>query len=296
MIRRLLMAAALLASTASLAPAQTRVTFIMRNGQRIAGDLTYKGGADYTLNGKDYPAGDIAVIAYVPNDPTPQEVSQIPTVDNNPSELERHVFVMRDGTVVFGKIYKFSPDGNILTFDQREGGRHDVAAGNLARIYVNPAAARVVYAPILAALGNQSNGQGQAGTGGNRNGRRGSTTGGSADFGGQIRVPGNTQWMPSGVNVHAGDTLRFSVTGQVNAPDNNGNRNGGQGRTINRSRSLPLSNAPAGALIGRIENSRPFLISNQASMQMPADGQLYLGINDSSVVGNTGDYYVTVGR
>jgi hypothetical protein len=29
---------------------------------------------------------------------------------------------------------------------------------------------------------------------------------------------------------------------------------------------------------------------------MPADGQLYLGINDSSVAGNTGDYYVTVSR
>jgi hypothetical protein len=259
--------------------------------------MTYKGGSDYTLNGKDYPSSDVAVIAYIPNDPTPQEVNQVPTVDNNPSELERHVFAMRDGTLVFGKIYKFSPDGNILTFDQREGGRHDVAASNLARVYVNPAAARVVYAPILAALGNQSNGQGQPGTRGNRNGRRGAATGGSADFGGQIRVPGNTQWMPSGVNVHAGDMLRFSVTGQVNAPGNNDNRNNGrQGRATNRQRSLPVGNAPAGALIGRVENSQPFLISNQSSVRMPADGQLYLGINDSSVAGNTGDYYVTVSR
>ena len=39
--------------------------------------------------------------------PTPLEVSRVPTVDNNPSELERHVFVMRDGTMVFGKVYKF---------------------------------------------------------------------------------------------------------------------------------------------------------------------------------------------
>jgi hypothetical protein len=292
MIRRLLIAIVLLAGTASLAAAQTRVTFLLRNGQRIVGDMTYKGGSAYTLNGKDYPSGDVAVIAYIPNDPTPQEVSQIPTVDNNPSELERHVFAMRDGTLVFGKIYKFSPDGNIVTFDQREGGRHDVAASNLARIYVNPAAARVIYAPILAALGSQSNGQAQNGTRGNRNGRRGVATGGSPDFGGQIRVPGNTQWMPSGVNVHAGDTLRFNVTGQVNAP---GNRNNGQGRAINRQRSLPLGNAPAGALIGRVENSRPFLISDQA-VQMPADGQLYFGINDNSVAGNTGDYYVTISR
>ena len=92
----------------------------------------------------------MAVIAFVPNDPTPQEVSRVPTVDNNPSELERHVFVTRDGSMVWGKLYKFSPDGNIITFDQREGGRHDVAASNMARIYINPGAARAVYGPILA--------------------------------------------------------------------------------------------------------------------------------------------------
>ena len=94
----------------------------------------------------------MAVIAFIPNDPTPTEVSRVPTVDNNPSELERHVFVTRDGSMVWGKLYKFSPDGNIITFDQREGGRHDVAASNMSRIYINPAAARVVYAPILQAL------------------------------------------------------------------------------------------------------------------------------------------------
>ena len=119
MFRRLLIAAVLLAGSAGIVSAQTRVTFLMRNGQRIVGDLTYKGGADYTLNGQDINANDVAVIAFVPNDPTPQEVSQIPTVDNNSNELERHVFVMRDGSMVFGKVYKFSPDGNIVTFDDR---------------------------------------------------------------------------------------------------------------------------------------------------------------------------------
>jgi hypothetical protein len=285
MIRRLLFAIVLLAATASLAPAQTRVTFLLRNGQRISGNMTYKGGSDYTLDGKDYPSDDVAVIAYVPTDPTPQEVNSIPTVDNNPSEHERHVFAMRDGTLIFGKIYKFSPDGNIVTFDQREGGRHDVAAANLARIYVNPAAARVLYAPILA----QSNGQGGAR-------RRGGRDGDVSLSGGQIRVPGNTQWMPSGTNVSAGDTLRFTVTGQVNAPNDRNNPRGAGRAASRRGTNLPLNNAPAGALIGRIENGRPFVINNQASVRMPANGQLYLGINDSSVEGNTGDYFVTIGR
>src|SRR4029450_4504668 len=97
--------------------------------------------------------GQGAVIALLPNDPTPVEVSRVPNVDNNPSELERHVFVTRDGRMIFGKLYKFSPDGPIITFDQRGGGRRDMSANEIARIYINPAAARVVYGPILAALG-----------------------------------------------------------------------------------------------------------------------------------------------
>ena len=168
----------------------------MRNGERIVGDLTYKGGSDYTLSGRDISAGDVAVIAFVPNDPTPLEVSRVPTVDNNPSELERHVFVTRDGSMVFGKLYKFSPDGNIITFDQREGGRHDVAASNMARIYINPGAARVVYGPILAAL-NSSASPSAVGTSGSN-----------------VRVPAN-QWTNTGFPVRHGETLRFNATGEV---------------------------------------------------------------------------------
>jgi hypothetical protein len=188
MFRRLLIATLLVASTAGIASAQTPVTFLMRNGQRISGNMTYKGGADYTLNGVDYPSDQVAVIAFIPNDPTPLEVSRIPTVDNNPSEHERHVFVTRDGNMIWGKLYKFSPDGNIITFDQREGGRPDVAASNMARIYINPAAARVVYGPILAAL-NGPNSAAAVGT-----------------SGANVRIPGNQQWVPTGFTVRRGST------------------------------------------------------------------------------------------
>src|SRR5215210_5739031 len=113
MFRRLLIATVLMASTAGIVAAQTRVTFVMRNGERITGDLTYKGGADYTLNGRDIAASQVAYISFQGGDPSAQELSRIPDVDNNPNELERHVFVMKDNTVIFGKLYKFSPDGNM---------------------------------------------------------------------------------------------------------------------------------------------------------------------------------------
>src|SRR6195256_4433726 len=166
MFRRLLIAALLVASTAGIALAQTPVTFVMRDGQRISGNMTYKGGAECTRNRIDYPSDRVALIAFIPGDPSPLEVSRIPTVDNNPSEHERHVFVTRDGSMIWGKLYKFSPDGNIITFDQREGGRPDVAASNMARIYINPAAARVVYGSILAASGNSNPASAAVGTSG----------------------------------------------------------------------------------------------------------------------------------
>jgi len=261
-----------------MASAQTQVTFLMRNGERISGSLTYKGGADYTLSGRDIPARDVAVIAFISDDPTPLEVSRVPTVDNNPSELERHVFVTRDGSMVWGKLYKFSPDGNIITFDQREGGRHDIAASNMARLYVNPAAARVVYGPILAALNP-------------------SPSAAVGTSGGNIRIPGNQQWVPTGFAVRRGETLHFNSTGEVmwapDAADRATPRGAISGR---KAPTPPVGNAPGGALIARIDNGKPFLIGNQGSVRMPATGQLFLGINDDAVADNTGDFFVTISR
>jgi len=40
-------------------------TFVMQNGERISGDLSYKGGTAYTLSGRDIESRDVAVIAFV---------------------------------------------------------------------------------------------------------------------------------------------------------------------------------------------------------------------------------------
>jgi hypothetical protein len=277
MIRRLLITVALLASTAGLAFAQTPVTFVTRSGQRIAGNMTYKGGGDYTLNGVDYPSDGVAVIAFTPDDPTPLELSRVPTVDNNPSELERHVFVTRDGGMIFGKLYKFSPDGNVITFDQREGGRHDIAAGNMARIYINPAAARAVYGPILALLNTPAAAVGTSGS--------------------TVRVPGNQQWVLTGFSVRKGDTLYFNASGEVMWTTDPADRATPAGAIDGRKSGLPpVGNALGGALIGKIDNGTPFLIGNQASVKMPANGRLFLGINDDVLTDNTGDFFVTITR
>jgi len=277
MLRRLLIATVLIAGTAGLASAQTQVTLLMKNGQRLSGALTYKGGAEYTLNGNDVQSNDVAVVMFVPGDPTPAELSRVPTVDFNPSELERHVFVMRDGTMVWGKLYKFSPDGAIATFDQREGGRHDVAASNLARIYINPASARALYASSVAGVSN-------AGTVGTS--------------GATVTVPANQQWVATGFTVRRGETLHFNVTGDVQwSPDVADNATAAGARTGRRSDgAAPVPAAPGGALVARIDNGKAFLIGNQGSVRMPANGQLFLGVNDSILTDNGGNFFVTISR
>jgi hypothetical protein len=56
----------------------------------------------------------------------------------------------------------------------------------------------------------------------------------------------------------------------------------------------PVANGASGALIGRVGNSAPFLIGNQSRMQMPAAGQLFLGVNDGNLPDNTGSFQVQV--
>jgi hypothetical protein len=51
----------------------------------------------------------------------------------------------------------------------------------------------------------------------------------------------------------------------------------------------------AGALIGRVGNSAPFAIGDQTqALPMPADGQLFLAVNDDEVSDNQGAFAVTL--
>src|SRR4249920_691404 len=58
MIRRIL-ASIVVSACAGVAFAAQPVTFVLRNGERVSGELTYKGGTTYTLNGTDYPSDNI---------------------------------------------------------------------------------------------------------------------------------------------------------------------------------------------------------------------------------------------
>ena len=53
----------------------------------------------------------------------------------------------------------------------------------------------------------------------------------------------------------------------------------------------------AGALIAKVANNgAPFPIGERQTVTMPADGQLFLGINDDHVGDNQGGYRVVIQR
>ena len=55
-----------------------------------------------------------------------------------------------------------------------------------------------------------------------------------------------------------------------------------------------MAAVPVGALLGRVGPVAVFAIGNQTSVPMPADGRLFLGVNDDNVSDNQGEYTVDV--
>jgi hypothetical protein len=223
-------------------------------------------------------------VAFVNDDPSAAELRQISRSDNNPNELERHAFVMRNGTVLLGKLYKFSPDGETVTFDARDGGRRDVSANDLARIYINPAGARSVYNGIL------------------RSGRQQQVaTSGVVNNNGGITVNGNQPWTDTGIDVKVGDQIRFVSSGEIrvaggNGPETVANPNGSGSFNAPRN-NYPVPAMAVGGLIAKVGNSAPFPIgASNNPIRMPATGRLYLGVNDDGFGDNSGAFNVSIQR
>ncbi len=110
--------------------------------------------------------------------------------------------------------------------------------------------------------------------------------------------PGNSAWTATPLTVRKGDRVVFNVTGQVQlSTDRNDVAEAAGSLTQRRAQNAPLPQNLAGALIARVGNSAPFPIGNVTTpVTMPADGQLYLGINDDEVGDNKGEFIVKMTR
>jgi hypothetical protein len=287
MIRKFLLTGVLIGCTTMAALGARPATFVLTNGDRVSGELTYKGGTAFTLNGRDYPSSQVAIIAFQAGDPPAAELSQLPDTDNPSDEHNRHMFVLRNGQVIHGKLYHISGDGETIMFDPLGGSsvadRRSIPASDIARIYITPTSARSIYNNVLNAPPPAAV----------------ATSGIAAN--GAIIVAANQPWTDTGITVRKGDRVSFNTTGQIrvtlgDSPEGVATADGSGTFQGSRAR-YPVPIVPVGALIFKVGNSAPSPIgTNSQPITMPANGRLFLGINDDEFGDNSGAFTVTIVR
>jgi len=293
-MRRMLILVALLASGAILS-AQERATFIKNDGERITGLLEsrtvsrgfFNRSSSFLMNVNNQqvqvPVSDVAVIDFTGGRPSTRELNTLP---NDGSQL----LVMRNGSQSEGRLVTFGNDDTVRWTDDW-GGTENIPMRQISRIYLNPSNAR-------AAVDNSQYGYNN----GNRNYQYDQY---NQNYGGQVNglltppngleVPADVAWTDTGINVRAGDMLSFSANGEVQFGNDQSMRSSANGNGGMRSQSYPVPSMTVGALIGRVGRSAPFAIGgSRRAIQMPANGRLFLGVNDDALTDNSGAFNVVI--
>jgi len=269
----LLSFAALLAAAPSGAEAQVTATAVLKSGQRHTGtNLAYRADGRQVIvrtSQADEPRIPVDQVAYIDFGGTA-----------DPSNLNlsgsQEAVVMRDGSVQKGQIIELGHTNKadlsspfLVIFRTENGEERRLQSNQVARVYF-------------------AGGQPSTGSSG---------SGGSAvtlpATGQGFTVSAQQHWTPTGIVLNRGDVFTVNASGEITigGGDNPKSTPGGSGRT---DPANPLPNGSTGALIGRIANGQPFVIGTQTRIQAPAAGQLFLGINDTTVADNQGAYQVQV--
>jgi hypothetical protein len=270
--RRLLAAACVWYLAVAPAVAQVPATLILRSGERVSGDLVdlNAGGFSMRVDGKPRTVrpGDVAMVQFA--DPVDLSIDA-----QNKLAAGQQFAVLRDGGTADGRLVDIGGRSPLrLTIESPSGARRNLTSSQVAVVY----------------LARPTSGQWRV---------PGSTPAASAvpATPGQkvFTVPGNQAWTSSLLIFQEGDMVGFRATGQVRlSPDASDVVAPGG---VPRSRvgpNAPLPIAPRGALVGRIDTGQPFLIGAQQSIRIPANGILYVGVNDDLTSDNGGEFQVTV--
>ena len=177
--------------------------------------------------------------------------------------------VLRNGQTIDGSLYDIGGTNPLRLTLKTSSGEREVSSNEVARI--------IVARPDNVATG----------------------TSGLADtpsVAGAITVQANQPWTSTGITVRRGQRVTFTTTGEVQLSDNAAdiaNADGAKDRRM--AANAPLKGVAAGTLIGRVGNGNPFPIgSNNQAITMPANGVLYLGVNDDGFADNRGNFQVIV--
>jgi hypothetical protein len=268
MFKRTLLAASVAALTfTGVAQAQENATLTLRSGERVNARLVDLGGTSFTVqvNGKDrrIPTGDVSVIDFGGGTMSDADWSKV--------NDGQHVVWLKNGETVNGTLYDIAGTSPKKFAFRTSSGEREFSGNEIARI----AMARPNNAVATSGSANLNPATGSG-----------------------ITVNPKQAWTPTGITVRRGEVVNFNATGEVqlstDAADVAGTAGAKSGR---RAPNSPLPNELAGALIARIgANGQPFAIGNQASVPMPAAGQLFLGINDDGFDDNRGEFRVEITR
>jgi hypothetical protein len=263
--------AVVLAACVPVSAAAAPVTLILKSGDRVRGDLVDLKGSGFVLSVRgaeqQFPQGDVAVIAF--------GNAETPAAETAKIRDGRAFVVLNGGDTFYGSLADIGGTNPLrLSFRTPDGDR-DVNSDQIARIYFSrwegmPASGGATQLPAEAP-GLDAGGLG-------------------------ISVPANVCWTDTRRTVRQGQRVSFSASGEIQlSPDSNDVAGVAGSRTGRTAPNAPIPGSLAGALIGRVGNSRPFGIGDQtAALAMPASGRLFLGINDDHCADNRGQFRVQI--
>ena len=113
-----------------------------------------------------------------------------------------------------------------------------------------------------------------------------------------LEVSSTTEWVDTGIDVVAGDTLRITAEGTINySTSKTCGPDGGKREWQDLIRALPVNDAGRGTLVGIIGDgtvAKAFLVGSKYEGSVKSTGRLHLGVNDDDYKNNKGSFRVRV--
>lgn len=268
MFKRTILAAAAACALVVSTQAQESATLVMRSGEKVTGQLVDMGGVGFTVRvggqERNIATNDVSVIDFTGS-------GDVSEADLNRVSGGAQTIWLRNGQTIDGQLYDIAGTSPLRITVKTSSGDREFSSAEIGRIVLARPTSAVATSGASSSLGIPE------GTG--------------------VAVNGSAAWTPTGMTVRQGDRLTFNATGEVRlSTDSADVANANGSRAGRKAASAPVPEAAAGALIAKVGNSAPFPIGESQTVTMPANGQLFLGINDDHVGDNSGGYRVTVTR